>query len=77
MKKNENMFALTNQGIVEDPVEIASETEFDDEKIVMVTLRMTAAQRKNIQQIALNMNTSAKDLVLKAIDEFKTKRGLY
>lgn len=55
-----------------EPVEIDAGR---DSQWTTMNMRVTPAQKKAVHQIALDLDLSVKDLIMAAIDEYKTKRG--
>lgn len=47
----------------------------DKDETVIFNVRLTAEQRKSIRQIALDLDITAKEVLLTALEEFKQKRG--
>ena len=55
------------------PVAVKKKREKDD--TVIFNVRLTAEQRKSIRQIALDLDITAKEVLLTALEEYKLKRG--
>ena len=43
----------------------------------LLNLRITQAERKDVHQVSLDLDMTAKDLIMLAFREFKERRGLH
>ena len=48
----------------------------ESDEIVLLNMKVTFEQRKQLQQIALNLDMTVKGVIFKALEEFKQKRGI-
>jgi hypothetical protein len=53
----------------------AVKKKHEKDDTVIFNVRLTAEQRKSIRQIALDLDITAKEVLLTALEEYKLKRG--
>jgi len=75
MKKLASLATIAQVAPAAEPIE-PTKPKRDKDETVIFNIRLTAEQRKSIRQIALNLDMTAKDVLLMAFNEFKEKRGL-
>lgn len=73
MKKLALTSLVQTRPVSSTPAALAKQHTGDE--LVMVNIRITSAQRKATQQLALDLDMTVKDLMIAAIAEFKTNRG--